>query len=585
MAVLKKREGFRFIRLEIYNWGTFNKKIHIINPDGKTSLLTGDNGSGKTTMVDALLTLLVPNKKRNYNLAGTEKKRERSEKSYVQGAYGRITDEAEQARPQYLRKEEDYSVLMGVFRNIETEIWVTLVQIFWIDNGQVKKNFVVANKNLDIEEHFSQIESIKSLKKKLLEIGFRVEDKFNAYSKNFRKQFGFRSERAMDLFNQTVAIKTIGNLNEFVRSNMLEKGASLERIEELKNNYRDLNESHEAIIRAKRQLEQLEPLELEIVRYEKLTGDIKDLEGQMEGLRPFFAEEKGELLRRKIEELEVKVAQLGEEIKRIKIELKDLENRRHELEVAYRNHEIGKRIDEIKRNVEREAEKLEARKGKFRNYKELAVRLDLPPHPGKNEFYQSLQKAGKKNEEVKNSEALKREELNLQDEEKSLKEARERLDRELRVLDKLKSDINRFVTEYREYSHIDWETTEKKIENLNREKRELEESSDSLKKLLEQKKEVEKKIAELEMKRDNAMQHYTLTKNSLEINKSDFFCCRKIAESWEEKKRRIFHPRIRKNLPETEINLENIETMQLLMRFLAIWTAPIHAMQWNSLKG
>jgi uncharacterized protein YPO0396 len=55
----KPLPGFRLKRLEILNWGTFHGKVHILAPDGRWSLLVGENGSGKSTAVDALRTLLV----------------------------------------------------------------------------------------------------------------------------------------------------------------------------------------------------------------------------------------------------------------------------------------------------------------------------------------------------------------------------------------------------------------------------------------------------------------------------------------------------------------------------------------------
>jgi hypothetical protein len=37
--------GFRLDRFEILNWGTFDQKIWSLEPKGKTTLLTGKNGS------------------------------------------------------------------------------------------------------------------------------------------------------------------------------------------------------------------------------------------------------------------------------------------------------------------------------------------------------------------------------------------------------------------------------------------------------------------------------------------------------------------------------------------------------------
>jgi uncharacterized protein YPO0396 len=114
---LHSRPGFRLQRLEVRNWGTFHDKIHVLDPKGQTALLLGENGSGKSTLVDALLTLLVPRIKRNYNLsAGSTKKKERDEKTYVLGAYGSKSDSEEsRAQTKYLRKAGGPpSILLGV---------------------------------------------------------------------------------------------------------------------------------------------------------------------------------------------------------------------------------------------------------------------------------------------------------------------------------------------------------------------------------------------------------------------------------------------------------------------------------------
>ncbi|RYG30136.1 MAG: thymidylate synthase [Chitinophagaceae bacterium] len=54
-----EKNGFRLQYLEVYNWGTFHGQVWRIEPEGETALLTGANGSGKTTFVDALLTLMI----------------------------------------------------------------------------------------------------------------------------------------------------------------------------------------------------------------------------------------------------------------------------------------------------------------------------------------------------------------------------------------------------------------------------------------------------------------------------------------------------------------------------------------------
>ncbi|MDP1541517.1 MAG: ATP-binding protein, partial [Polycyclovorans sp.] len=77
--------GFRLHRLEVFNWGTFDGRVWILHPDGKNALLTGDIGSGKSTLVDAVTTLLVPAHRVAYNKAAGADNRERTLRSYVLG--------------------------------------------------------------------------------------------------------------------------------------------------------------------------------------------------------------------------------------------------------------------------------------------------------------------------------------------------------------------------------------------------------------------------------------------------------------------------------------------------------------------
>ena len=55
--------------------------------DGRNALLTGDIGSGKSTLVDAITTLLVPAQRIAYNKAAGADARERTLRSYVLGHY------------------------------------------------------------------------------------------------------------------------------------------------------------------------------------------------------------------------------------------------------------------------------------------------------------------------------------------------------------------------------------------------------------------------------------------------------------------------------------------------------------------
>jgi uncharacterized protein YPO0396 len=149
--------GFRLIRLEVLNWGTFDKRVWTLELDGKNSLLTGDIGSGKSTLVDAVTTLLVPAQRVAYNKAAGGDARERTLRSYVLGHYKSERMEAGgSVKPVALRDYNSYSVILGVFRNSGFGKTVTLAQVFWLKDGQGQPTrfYTCCERQLSIKQDF-----------------------------------------------------------------------------------------------------------------------------------------------------------------------------------------------------------------------------------------------------------------------------------------------------------------------------------------------------------------------------------------------------------------------------------------------
>ena len=117
-ATSNEQAGFRLQRLEVLNWGTFDRQVWALNPCGNNSLLTGDIGSGKSTLVDAVTTLLVPAQRITYNKAAGAESKERSLRSYVLGYYKSERGETGlSAKAVALRDHNSYSVIPGHFHN------------------------------------------------------------------------------------------------------------------------------------------------------------------------------------------------------------------------------------------------------------------------------------------------------------------------------------------------------------------------------------------------------------------------------------------------------------------------------------
>ncbi|WP_295385127.1 ATP-binding protein [uncultured Thiodictyon sp.] len=297
--------GFRLQRLEVFNWGTFDKRVWTLHLNGKNCLVTGDIGSGKSTLVDAIATLLVPVQRIAYNKAAGADSRERTLRSYVLGHYKSERNEVTgTAKPVSLRDHNSYSVILGVFHNAGFDQTVTLAQVFWMKDaqGQPARFFVGAERALSIADDFSRFGTdIAQLRKKLRRLGAEIEDSFPKYGAWFRRRFGIDNEQALDLFHQTVSMKSVGNLTDFVRNQMLEPFDVAPRIGALIAHCDDLNRAHEAVLKAKRQVALLTPLVADCDRHRIQAAELEELRSCRDALRSYFAELKLALLQRRLQ--------------------------------------------------------------------------------------------------------------------------------------------------------------------------------------------------------------------------------------------------------------------------------------------
>lgn len=374
--------GFRLHRLEVFNWGTFDARVWTLTPDGRNTLLTGDIGSGKSTLVDAVTTLLVPAHRVAYNKAAGADSKERTLRSYVLGHYKSERNEVSgTAKPVPLRDHNSYSVILGVFHNAGYDQTVSLAQVFWLKEaqGQPARFFVGAERALSIAADFAQFGSdITALRKKLRGLDAGVFDSFPPYGAWFRRHFGIENEQALELFHQTVSMKSVGNLTDFVRSHMLEPFDVAPRITALIAHFDDLNRAHEAVLKAKRQVERLAPLVADCERHELLVSQVEGLRACREALRAYFAELKLGLL-------EQRVAGLAEEWTRQDTQVKRLEERRETQRAAEGalKRSIadngGDRLEQLAVEIRKKADERGQRERKAGRYAELVRTIGERP--------------------------------------------------------------------------------------------------------------------------------------------------------------------------------------------------------------
>jgi len=283
------RAGFRLDRLELLNWGTFDRKVWTLRADGQNTLLTGDIGSGKSTIVDALTTLLLPAARVAYNEAAGAPTRERDLRSYVQGHWRAERGSTGGTRTVGLRPGSTWTALLAVFRNEGLDETVTLGQVFWLRAGEVgqpDRFHLVADRGLSIAGDLADFGSDPAALRRRLAARPDVEvfGTFTEYGRAFRNRLGIASEQAMDLFHQTVSMKTVADLNGFVRSHLLEPGDSAGWVDRLLGHVDHLTRAHDAVVTGRAQLAQLRPVLTDADRHAVLTEQIATVDADLAAL-------------------------------------------------------------------------------------------------------------------------------------------------------------------------------------------------------------------------------------------------------------------------------------------------------------
>ncbi len=440
--------GFRLERFEFFNWGTFDERVWTITPQGDNALLTGDIGSGKSTIVDALTTLLVPPQRITYNKAAGAESRERSLRSYVMGHYKSEKDgERLSAKAVSLRDHRHYSVLLAHFINRGYGQCVTLAQVFWTGEGksQPERFHLVADTDMSIKDAFGDFAGdIRHLKRRLRDRpSVELFESFNQYAAVFRRKLGIGNSKAMDLFYQTVSMKSVGNLTEFVRSHMLEPGDFEEKVRDICRNFDNLNQAHEAVLQAKRQIAMLTPLAADAEQHQRLDGERQHMQTCRDALHAYFAQIKAQLLRIRLQERRQEFTRVQNRLTQQRASLEHLRDQETKLHQSISDNG-GRRLDEIAREVDRLTEHRRRIQTSCDKYTQLCKQLELSPPADDQQFYAN------RNKTESAFEALKEQRNHLEvthvDAEVSfrkLKEQHDELDSEVQSLAARQSNIPR----------------------------------------------------------------------------------------------------------------------------------------------
>jgi uncharacterized protein YPO0396 len=448
----KPLPGYRLKRLEILNWGTFHGKVHILAPDGRWSLLVGENGSGKSTAVDALRTLLVPPRllQGSYNDAArdvTEKRRaDRSRRSYVRGAWMTASKEdSVSGTVQYLRDPGVQSVILAVFANDHTGRSVTLAQVLWEINDKVGDPvYAVAESDKNISSHIAGADKLHDIRRRLKTNGFISPSSYTAYAEHFRRLLGIPSETAMEVFNQAIGVKEVGDLNKFIRLHMLEGNDAVDFIRgTIRPHYVELDGCDKAIKTAEKQIEMLIPIAEAHARIEQAKSERDELQQLFDAAPVFFDTKHRDLLRHEIEQQQGQLKKLNQTKSALDDAQKFDGEQRDNLKLSLARDETEIRIQELEFQIREANSRVSERLTKYRNVQTQLTILNKPAPFETQEEFEALrnQMTSRRGLVEGNRASARQKAIDLETDKRALTQKQKDLGQELKHLQDQKANI------------------------------------------------------------------------------------------------------------------------------------------------
>ncbi|AMV48518.1 ATP-binding protein [Paraburkholderia caribensis] len=314
------QQQFRLRQVQMMNWGTFSK-LHVFDISPRGHLLVGPSGSGKSTILDGHSALMAPpNSEFNAAARGNDKvARDRTIVTYVRGAWATQESEEGIIAAQYLRPDTTLSAVAEVYANGHRQM-ITLVGMWWIKGKStlakdVRHCFFVIEREFSLKElsFFMQADyNLRSFAKHLPEV--KLCDTHASFRERFKARLGIDHDLALRLLHRTQSSKNLGDINAFMRDNMLDEPQTFSLAEALCEDFTTLAAAHHDVVEARKQRDLLASARSHYLLYQQYHVEViraDELLAQLDHHRDYL---QFTLRGKRVDELKIALAGLHQSV-------------------------------------------------------------------------------------------------------------------------------------------------------------------------------------------------------------------------------------------------------------------------------
>lgn len=360
VTVLGVEKMKKLMRLKLINWHYFIDETIIF--EGNT-LITGENGAGKSTILDAMLYVLTAGKQQFNSAANEKTKRDligyvRCKTGHDANQYLRSGDVTSHIALEFLDEKKNNYFIVGVVIDSSSDLSTPKTLFYRIENKRIDDNLFFKDSKHPRE--------INNFKVKLKEYDFRILDTLSKARHDYLHRFGQLNERFTLLLPKALAFRPINNVKDFVYDYLLEKKEV--EIEYLKQNINTLKEFELHLERVKRQLNDLEKIDNIYQEYLQLDNNINIQEYIIRRALVEQNQEKTHLKNNELNKVIIDIEAISQKLNSIKLKIEENQDFLNKIRISLLNNETFKLVQDLEnkiRDIEIQLSNLEAKKHKL----------------------------------------------------------------------------------------------------------------------------------------------------------------------------------------------------------------------------